>query len=409
MVGRIREILFDEGVDVDGIAVEAATKDYVDGEVAGVQGDADSKIAGMGTVSADRIVVTNGTDGKSLKQTSISVDSSNNVSGINIIRAASVVGKTPSSQLNIPAGGNSDRTTGTNGDIRYNTDSNSYEGYQNGAWKSLGGGGLIPENIDKTRATALESGKHYLYDGSGMTADVTLTLPAIAAELVVEITVYNIPVGYKLIIEGSGSEKIFYNDTDNDNVEFRVTEGEQWAKFTSNSTKWLVNDGVGGLGGYVSGPLTVTGALTYPVTSLTDAQATSLGLKQYLHGTTYNGGNAPTVTLSSGGGALSSVPRSVFVPYQCQDGSWRLKFNITVILSSATRTSVVLNVNGMVAKNVTGYNQAIYSFNGQDIVHTSGYTSGNTGNLTMNHASGTTVQYFVSGDIELESKPTWGY
>jgi hypothetical protein len=124
------------------------------------------------------------------------------------------------------------------------------------------GGGLIPENIDKTRATALESGKHYLYDGSGMTADVTLTLPAIAAELVVEITVYNIPVGYKLIIDGNGSEVIFYNDTDNPNVEFRTTEGEQWAKFTSNTTKWLVNDGVGGLGGYVSGPLTVTGAFT---------------------------------------------------------------------------------------------------------------------------------------------------
>ena len=43
--------------------------------------------------------------------------------------------------------------------------------------------------------------------------------------------------------------------------------------------------------------------LLQPVASMSDALATTLGHKQYLHGTNYNGGNAPTV---SGAGATTS-------------------------------------------------------------------------------------------------------
>ena len=66
---------------------------------------------------------------------------------------------------------------------------------------------------------------------------------------------------------------------------------------------------------------------------MSNAEATLRGLKQYLHGTAYNGGNAPTV------GGVAGVTRGVFVPYQTQDGTWRLKFNLVVNSLSAWITA----------------------------------------------------------------------
>lgn len=131
------------------------------------------------------------------------------------------------------------------------------------AFKQIGGG-LIATPINKDSSSTLESGKHYLYDGSGMTGGVnkTLNLPAITAEANIKITVYNIPVGYKVIVAPNGAEKIFFNDTDQSTVEFIATETEQWAEFISNNVKWIVNDAVGGIGYTLSGPLTVTGPFT---------------------------------------------------------------------------------------------------------------------------------------------------
>jgi len=124
------------------------------------------------------------------------------------------------------------------------------------------GGGLIPSPITKDSSSTLENGKHYLYDGSSMAADKTLNLPAITTEANIKITIYNIPVGYKVIIAPNGAEKIFFNDTDQSTVEFIATETEQWAEFISNNVKWIVNDAVGGIGYTLSGPLTVTGDFT---------------------------------------------------------------------------------------------------------------------------------------------------
>lgn len=73
-------------------------------------------------------------------------------------------------------------------------------------------------------------------------------------------------------------------------------------------------------------------------TALTDAQATALGMKAYFHGTTYNGGNAPTVS----GSGFSNL-RSLFIPYQMQDGTWRMRFNIRGGNSNLASVSIVVN------------------------------------------------------------------
>jgi hypothetical protein len=134
---------------------------------------------------------------------------------------------------------------------------------------------------------------------------------------------------------------------------------------------------------------------------------TALGLMQYAHGTTYNGGNAPTVTLTAGGGTLSSVTRAVFVPYQMADGSWRMKFNVYCLLSSLSRSAVTLNISGVTIKS--GFAQPVV-----------GYVAGTgipprtrvetTGNIQFDLSAAVVLDAAASsGDVELNSKPTWAY
>lgn len=139
-------------------------------------------------------------------------------------------------------------------------------------------------------------------------------------------------------------------------------------------------------------------------TQMTNEQATAMGFKTYLHGTTYNGGNAPTITLSSGGGTLTSAVGR-FIPYQVQDGSWRLKFNINAELSSTSRTSAVLAIAGITTTSTA------YAVSGINFALVSQYAYAPASNNVVNctHSSTTTQFYEFSGDIPLASKPTWAY
>jgi len=130
--------------------------------------------------------------------------------------------------------------------------------------------------------------------------------------------------------------------------------------------------------------------------------ATRLGLKQYLHGTTYNGGIAPTVTCSQAGFA---VTRAVFIPYQLQDGIWRLRFNLLCSFTSATITSLTVSINGITTISIQ---QVILSnFNNSTTNYGYFVASGNTITFVGSGLAETGIKSF--GDIELSSKPTWAY
>ena len=141
----------------------------------------------------------------------------------------------------------------------------------------------------------------------------------------------------------------------------------------------------------------VDGLMPASNASLSDATATRLGLKQYLHGTTYNGGNAPTVS--------GTVIRAVFSPYQTQGGSWRLKFNICTNLTITSSPSIT--VNGVVFRNTTNYFQAV-SFSGANAAAGSIYVTPNS-NIISGLTTADITSFSVSGDVELESKPSWCY
>jgi hypothetical protein len=131
-------------------------------------------------------------------------------------------------------------------------------------------------------------------------------------------------------------------------------------------------------------------------TTLDDATATRLGLKQYIGGV--------NVTVTSSNAVTAS--RYVFIPYQMQDGSWRCKFQISVQFTT-NQTSNTFTVTGLTFKNV------VNAF----------YQSGSTANASAPAAiqcicdnNANTIRIFsasaanhwgASGDAELESKPTW--
>jgi hypothetical protein len=146
-----------------------------------------------------------------------------------------------------------------------------------------------------------------------------------------------------------------------------------------------------------------------------DVVATRLGQKTYRHGTTYNGGVAPTVTLSSGA-TLTSVDDSSFIPYQMQDGVWRLKFMITAALNGASIVTANFLINsvaigGTAATIASGSGQAFAAWSRSFNVATYGANAradNNTFNIQFGASTGV-ISIILSGDIYLASKPTWAY
>jgi hypothetical protein len=140
-------------------------------------------------------------------------------------------------------------------------------------------------------------------------------------------------------------------------------------------------------------------------TQLTDAEATIQGKKQYLHDGTYNGGNAPTVTPASG----SVEGKAVFIPYQTQDGSWRMKFNLA-IASTSNVSLFTFTVDGITSATPPYSWQSI---SGGSLASTSAARTysriGQNSNTFEIQLTGPTTAWIFHGDIALDSKPTWAY
>ena len=177
--------------------------------------------------------------------------------------------------------------------------------------------------------------------------------------------------------------------------------------FTSASINYALNAPAVG----TTFPLSVSPNSINVTNAASDYSAnTKLGLMQYQHGTTYNGGNSPTVS-----GGTWTQERGVFVPYQMADGSWRMRFNITG-LGTGSNDALTILIAGVTFKNVTNYFQAVTILDQS----TQGSTSGrshtgranpNTGNIVILIESVVSLanRWGISGDIELDSKPTWAY
>lgn len=137
-----------------------------------------------------------------------------------------------------------------------------------------------------------------------------------------------------------------------------------------------------------------------------NVQATKAGLKAYLHGTTYNGGIAPTISFP-GQSAVTGIAGQ-FIPYQMADGSWRMKFNLK---GSFTGTSGGITCSIIGVTSPSTFDQALAIGSGSAISFYYCYfqTGGLTSNQIFGAPGGTTPLFNCSGDVALGAKPTWAY
>jgi hypothetical protein len=147
---------------------------------------------------------------------------------------------------------------------------------------------------------------------------------------------------------------------------------------------------------------------------MSDINATKLGLKTYVNGVTYNG-SAPSTTSAQGG---FIVRFGEYVPYQMQDGAWRLKFNLSVDITAASISagSTFDATLPFTVKNLGGTNDR-HGIAGHGGINASPFWTpigasigANSGSLSIRAVTTYTFTGFVLlGDVPLASKPTWAY
>ncbi len=240
----------------------------VQGALNELQSDVDGKVAGLGTTIDNRLTKTSGITGTVLEQTGISVDDSNNVSGIVQLTATGVVGQSSSSNLILPSGNTSARGTAVTGSVRYNTQDAQFEGYSGTAWGALGGGGgggltVTPLTITTGAVTTpLAAGKHYVINMVGADGNKTTSLPAGSSGANIRVSVVPASSLYKLTItadDAAPDETFIYGgSTGLTSIDFPAG-AETWAEFCWNGTSWSVEDATTPISGTFSGDLTVTG------------------------------------------------------------------------------------------------------------------------------------------------------
>tara|TARA_B100001113_G_scaffold157006_1_gene128354 strand:+ start:19 stop:657 length:639 start_codon:yes stop_codon:yes gene_type:complete len=77
------------------------------------------------------------------------------------------------SHAKIPSGTTAQRPgTAVDGDIRYNSTLNSYEGYGNNAWGGLGGGTEVDTSVSSTSATSITTFAHASYRSASIRVQI---------------------------------------------------------------------------------------------------------------------------------------------------------------------------------------------------------------------------------------------
>lgn len=125
--------------------------------------------------------------------------------------------------------------------------------------------------------------------------------------------------------------------------------------------------------------------------------------KQYITGSTYTNGG---ISVSSNRPGLAST-RSVLVPYQTLEGTWRMTTNCVFTFTSGTTTVVTFTFTGLTFKNTATYFQAASGSTSTTASFNYVTTTPNTGTVECSIVSSTQSTIAFSADFELDSKPTW--
>ncbi len=191
-------------------------------------------------------------------------------------------------------------------------------------------------------------------------ADRTITMPAAANNKHRVITIRN----------GSADGTYYVNIT---GPGHKLKSIGDFVTYQSNGTDWLL---------------------------ICDYRASKLGLVQYSAGNTYNG-----VALDVTSADTFTVTRAVFVPYYCAaSATWRMKFNGRGA-NNVARDTLTITIAGVTFDSVA--DQAISAFGNSSTSGNMGFADNNTDDLKVYNGSASTTIWVFSGDVELESRPTW--
>lgn len=272
------------------------------------------------------------------------------------------------------------QATPTSGKLRIyaKADHKLYQKDSTGTESLLGGGGLTPSPLITVSGTSVNGITEEFDTTAGA---ITRTLPVTTLAASID---YNDATGacnatnYLRITPGAGDKLNGYTTSDSlvlrrRNVSVRLNKA-------AGSTTWYI---------------------TYQTVSLA-ARASSAN----------DGSVAPRkgqaqMTVTSTLAGWSAV-RSSGIYYQDQDGAHRLKFNIYGTMTAAAHTTSTFSFANVTFK--AGILQACSAglAGGTVPAPTNVFANASTGNIVFNTGTGASnTSAFLSGDVELESKPTW--
>jgi len=191
-----------------------------------------------------------------------------------------------SNALTVPSGTTATRpTTPVNGNIRYNTDLNTYEGYGNSTWGSIGSGGLKPTSIKTSAYTAAAND---LVRCNSTAGAFSITLPAspLDGDQIGIIDVSNTFGTYAVSVLPNGKTI----EDDSTSLILDMTGAYVTFVYSSSTSNWRLQETPVGILGDVSttgtqtltnktvalGSNTVSGTLAQFNTAVTDADLVSL-------------------------------------------------------------------------------------------------------------------------------------
>ncbi|URX65979.1 hypothetical protein PH4_000001 [Escherichia phage PH4] len=145
----------------------------------------------------------------------------------------------PDAVLTLPEG---NASAGLPSSVRYNADSDEFEGfYENGGWLPLGGGGIRWEVLPHASTVTLTEGRGYLINNTTGASTVVLPSPTRIGDSVTICDAYGKFATYPLTVSPSGNN--LYGSTE----DMAITTDNVSATFTWSGPEqgWIITSGVG--------------------------------------------------------------------------------------------------------------------------------------------------------------------
>jgi hypothetical protein len=224
--------------------------------------------------------------------------------------------------IKIPSGNTAQRTAGTTGQIRFNTSTSQFEGYQGASWSSLGGVRSVDNNTYIIAESSAGAGDNILqfFAGGNRQANLSSTGLTVTGNIIIggnltvqgttttlnsttlDVTDLNITVakgaataaaanGAGLTVDGAGATLLYTSSTDSWNIN-KTLISNSFVNTSGNISTAQLNAGQINTTGNVLASTVLSSFLTTSSAAVGNISAVIIGnIGTTLTGTTFNAGN----------------------------------------------------------------------------------------------------------------------